>query len=318
MMAADCDGWALMMAADCLPHQVLGTSVDRVGPSVRAAHCGSSDRARACTCSSRRPLSPRRYAPPVLRQVVRMILLSSRRKSVGVCGYLPQELWLSVFRHMHRDWVRASLARRRLGRRRRPHAIAHHGASLPVHRCVSRARRVGRRRRSTCSIVASLWGSRPRPHVTSCSLRIGSRHSKGRRRGRTRWEMQMGHRRLGRPRLISAFRFNFLRSPTKSHKCLMRQCYSLTVSGLEASLSDKGTVSLSPAHSCERCARVRTENSKKVTLARARFAQRMFTWSRRPASTLRLPDRRHWRHCRSRSPRETPLPSAHVHRHRSA
>jgi hypothetical protein len=37
-----------------------------------------------------------------------MLLLSSRRKSVGDCGYLPQELWLGVFRCMHRDWVRAS------------------------------------------------------------------------------------------------------------------------------------------------------------------------------------------------------------------
>ena len=53
-------------------------------------------------------LSPHRYAPPVLRQVVRMLLLSSRRKSVGDCGYLPQELWLGVFRCMHRDWVGAS------------------------------------------------------------------------------------------------------------------------------------------------------------------------------------------------------------------
>ncbi|KOO32611.1 fibrinogen-binding, partial [Chrysochromulina tobinii] len=50
--------------------------------------------------------SAHRYAPPVLRQVVRMLLLSSRRKSVGDCGYLPQELWLGVFRCMHRDWVR--------------------------------------------------------------------------------------------------------------------------------------------------------------------------------------------------------------------
>ena len=74
LMPADCDGWALVMASDCIPHQVLGAAVVRIGPPVRAALCASSGRPRACKRSSRRPaplsLSPHRYAPPVLRQVV--------------------------------------------------------------------------------------------------------------------------------------------------------------------------------------------------------------------------------------------------------
>ena len=49
--------------------------------------------------------SSHRYFPPEFRQVVKMLLLASHRRTEGEAAYLPSELWLHVFRQTHRDWI---------------------------------------------------------------------------------------------------------------------------------------------------------------------------------------------------------------------
>lgn len=49
--------------------------------------------------------SSHRFCPPVMREVILMLLLASRRRKEGDAGWLPPELWQLCFRHMHRDWI---------------------------------------------------------------------------------------------------------------------------------------------------------------------------------------------------------------------
>ena len=49
--------------------------------------------------------SAHRHFPPEFRQVVRTLLLASRRRTEGEVACLPTELWFHVFRQMHRDWI---------------------------------------------------------------------------------------------------------------------------------------------------------------------------------------------------------------------
>jgi len=45
--------------------------------------------------------------PPPLREAVRLLLLHAGRLAEGEPCFLPTEMWLCIFSHMHRDWVRA-------------------------------------------------------------------------------------------------------------------------------------------------------------------------------------------------------------------
>jgi hypothetical protein len=54
-----------------------------------------------------------RYCPPVFREVVRTLLLASRRRSPGEVCCLPAELWTKVFRNFDRDWFQDPASRKR-------------------------------------------------------------------------------------------------------------------------------------------------------------------------------------------------------------
>ena len=66
-----------------------------------------------CTVWRRWSETSHRFCPPCMREAIRTMLLASNRRMEGESCCLPTELWLHVFRHMHRDWFDDADERRR-------------------------------------------------------------------------------------------------------------------------------------------------------------------------------------------------------------
>lgn len=99
-----------------------GEGEDACGPSSRRgcgrsagndAECTAADDALSLYRGRRWSETSHRFCPPCMREAIRTMLLASNRRMEGESCCLPTELWLHVFRHMHRDWFDDADERRR-------------------------------------------------------------------------------------------------------------------------------------------------------------------------------------------------------------
>ena len=99
-----------------------GEGEDACGPSSRRgcgrgagndAECTAADDALSLYRGRRWSETSHRFCPPCMREAIRTMLLASNRRMEGESCCLPAELWLHVFRHMHRDWFDDADERRR-------------------------------------------------------------------------------------------------------------------------------------------------------------------------------------------------------------